>query len=387
MIHDDNSSVVLRRAPVLSIVFATVLLLGLPQIGVWLGGLPVKQYLEFPPLTVYRTPAPFSWIAVAIIFAFQFPLWVPVIALASRLRATGFKLQQIPRWGWLALAWTGTWWIVTWTRFPCFAFVQHHTYTPLWLGYIAFANAMTFARTGRCMLTHAPQRLARLFAASGFFWWFFEYLNRFVQNWFYLGIENFGRLEYFVFATLAFSTVLPAVISTAEMLDSFLPANGPLQILGGTPVRATGSGAIGKVSALGGLVLACIALAGIGVWPDYFYPFIWLAPLIVLTTLKSLRGGPTIFSDAMRGDWRRLAVLSLAALICGFFWEMWNFNSLAKWEYLVPFVGVWKVFEMPLLGFAGYLPFGWECAVIADAIVIGASLTPVDGRAVRRFEM
>jgi hypothetical protein len=345
---------------------AMILLLGLPLLGVWLDGQHVGKYAEFPPLTKYRVPAPFSWLAVVIIFAMQIPIWLPVFALAFRFQVSGFRFQLLPRWGWIALAWTGTWWIIAWTRFPCFTLIQHHTFTPLWLGYIAFVNALTFARAGRCMMTHEPRRLARLFAASGFFWWFFEYLNRFVQNWFYLGIEDFGRLEYFIFATLAFSTVLPAVISTAEMLDAFTPANA---LVRSDAVRRLGSlGKNAKLFAIAALLFACFALAGIGIWPDYFFPFLWLAPLIILTSLKSLRGEPTIFSPAMRGDWRRLATLSLAALICGFFWEMWNFHSLAKWIYLVPFVSVWKIFEMPLLGFAGYLPFGWECVVIADAL-------------------
>jgi hypothetical protein len=47
---------------------------------------------------------------------------------------------------------------------------------------------------------------------------------------------------------------------------------------------------------------------------------------------------------------------------------MWNFHSLAKWIYAVPFVNRFHLFEMPLLGYAGYLPFGLECAVIGDMV-------------------
>jgi hypothetical protein len=47
---------------------------------------------------------------------------------------------------------------------------------------------------------------------------------------------------------------------------------------------------------------------------------------------------------------------------------MWNINSLPKWVYSVPFVDRFHVFEMPILGFAGYLPFGLECAVIAHFV-------------------
>ena len=63
------------------------------------------------------------------------------------------------------------------------------------------------------------------------------------------------------------------------------------------------------------------------------------------------------------GDWREAGSWALAALICGFFWEMWNFCSAAKWIYTVPFVQRWTVFEMPILGYAGYLPFGLECGL------------------------
>ena len=63
--------------------------------------------------------------------------------------------------------------------------------------------------------------------------------------------------------------------------------------------------------------------------------------------------------------------MAVGALLCGIFWEMWNMFSLAKWAYHVPWVHRFQVFEMPILGYAGYLPFGIECAVIADFIKIG----------------
>ena len=38
---------------------------------------------------------------------------------------------------------------------------------------------------------------------------------------------------------------------------------------------------------------------------------------------------------------------------------------MAKWIYAVPYVHHFQVWEMPLLGFGGYLPFGMECAAVA----------------------
>ena len=37
--------------------------------------------------------------------------------------------------------------------------------------------------------------------------------------------------------------------------------------------------------------------------------------------------------------------------------------------YAIPYVDALHVFEMPLLGYAGYLPFGVLCAEIGDFIV------------------
>jgi hypothetical protein len=50
---------------------------------------------------------------------------------------------------------------------------------------------------------------------------------------------------------------------------------------------------------------------------------------------------------------------------------MWNHGSLAHWEYAVPYVDRFRIFEMPLLGYAGYLPFGIECAVISNLVLRG----------------
>ncbi|MGZ8432608.1 MAG: hypothetical protein ACXWWW_11730, partial [Candidatus Deferrimicrobiaceae bacterium] len=81
------------------------------------------------------------------------------------------------------------------------------------------------------------------------------------------------------------------------------------------------------------------------------------------------RGEPHALSGIASGDWRPAVSSVLAALLCGFFWETWNFGSYAKWVYSIPYVDALHVFEMPLLGYAGYLPFGVLCAEIGDLIV------------------
>jgi hypothetical protein len=71
-------------------------------------------------------------------------------------------------------------------------------------------------------------------------------------------------------------------------------------------------------------------------------------------------GYRSLAEEVSRGDWRPIIGLWVGGLICGFFWEMWNYYSFPKWVYHVPYVGSVHVFEMPLLGYGGYFPFAME---------------------------
>ena len=116
------------------------------------------------------------------------------------------------------------------------------------------------------------------------------------------------------------------------------------------------------------LTLAAGGLAGISLWPEVLFPLLWISPLIVIASIRTLNDTPTLLSATGQGNWQPLFLAAITALFCGFFWEMWNLFSLEKWIYTVPFVGRFHLFEMPLLGYAGYLPFGLECALIAEGV-------------------
>lgn len=361
---------------------ATLVLL--PLVGVSLAGLDVRLYLEFPPTTRYVVHEPFSWpVFVGLAMLIAGATAVLVIRLPSftprRGRSTGqspvpdralspltpHPLRPFPWWGRLAVLWTLAAWSLAWTRFEWMRPFQTFTFTPLWLGYIVLVNALTFRRTGRCMVLHRPRYFLSLFPLSAAFWWGFEYLNRFVQNWYYLGGQELTAWNYLWQATLPFSTVLPAVLGTAELLTAYP----------GFSVRSDRFVMIdvGQPARWGWRILSVAAagLVSIGLWPDYLFPMVWVAPLLSMTALQLIRGEPTIFGGAVRGDWRTLWSAAVAALICGFFWELWNQYSLAHWEYAVPFVQRFELFQMPLLGYAGYLPFGLECLAVADLCLAG----------------
>jgi hypothetical protein len=347
---------------VFSVILASsLLLLGLPLVGVSLTGHPLALYLEFPPLTRYVIHAPFSWWRFAffalVISGALAPLALRVAWSRSPVASTA-RPHRFPWWGWAGLGVGAVAWLLAWTRFAWFAPWQTYTFTPLWLAYVVVVNALTTWRTGHCALVDRPRHVLLLFPVSALFWWYFEYLNRFVQNWSYLRIESFSPWQYVWYATLPFSTVLPAVLGTYELLQSFPRLSAGLDHY--LPIR------VRRPRRLGGGVLGIgsIGLVGMTVWPDYCYPVVWIGPLLILTAWQTLLGMPTIFAPVQRGDWRSIWLWTLAALVCGGFWEMWNAYSLAKWVYAIPFVNRFHLFEMPLLGYGGYLPFGLECAAV-----------------------
>jgi hypothetical protein len=273
---------------------------------------------------------------------------------------------KFPWWGWCGIVLELFFWILAWSRFPWFALLQPYTFTPLWLSYIFIINALSYHRTSRCLLINQSGFFMMLFPASAVFWWFFEYLNRFVQNWYYVGVA-FSPWEYFWYATLPFSTVLPAVWSTKQWIDSWLHLENPYAN-SFQPDRIQRDKSRYHRFSLAILILSGAGLMGIGIFPDYLFPLLWVSPLLIIVSLQTLLGESNVLVEAACGQWQRIVSSALAALMCGFFWELWNFYSLAKWEYCIPFVQRYQIFEMPLLGYTGYLPFGLECIVIGQMV-------------------
>ncbi|MEE8494213.1 MAG: hypothetical protein V3S25_09245 [Nitrospirales bacterium] len=354
------------RAAFGKLVLITCMLVGLPLCGVMLAGLPVDPYLEFPPSTRYVEPGDFSWPAFIVILAFVtavcFPFLFVMLSGPKACRVDLARVRPFPWWGWCGVAFLALAWVFAWTRFPWFESLQPFTFTPLWLGYIVIVNALTFKRTGHCMMRDHPGFFLSLFPLSGLFWWFFEYLNRFVQNWSYVSIDMLGPVEYVVHATLPFSTVLPAVLSTLQCLESFPHLDRALRDL--WPTGIPHQVALGWVV----LLVAGGGLMGIGVWPDYLFALVWISPLLIILSIQMIFREETFLARLEEGDWRPVWLPAMAGLICGFFWELWNSQSLAHWVYTVPFVHDFKIFEMPILGYAGYLPFGLECVVVASLL-------------------
>ena len=250
--------------------------------------------------------------------------------------------------GWLGLLLLAVCWPLNW-MLP--GVRTAYLFFPLWLGYILLMDALVCWRSGSSLWTRSRKGFALLFILSVPAWWLFEGINDRTGNWEYLGTASFTPLEYYSLCTLSFSTVMPAVFETAEFVRTFgrvksLPSGARIPDTRRTNTRM--------------LFVGLIMLALTLLWPKFFYPCVWISLVFIFEPVNRWLGRRHFLEWLKDGDWRPLISLSLGALVCGFFWEMWNYWSWPQWIYHTPGAGFLHIFEMPLLGYGGYIPFALE---------------------------
>ena len=268
--------------------------------------------------------------------------------------------RTMPAHGWLGLVLVALIWPLNWSLE---GMRTHLLFGPLWLGYVLAVDGWCVLRNGSSVLTRDRRTFWAMFALSAPVWWLFELINWRLKNWEYIGREQFTDFEYFVLASVSFSTVVPAVLVTAELVRGMPFIE---RFVRGPVVLPTWRLELGL--GLTGLVMLGAMLA----WPRACYPFAWTSLVLLLEPLARWLGRRSLLDDLARGDWRPWASLWVAGLACGFFWELWNFLSYPKWVYHIPGVGFGHLFEMPILGYLGYLPFSLELFLLAQLALPGA---------------
>jgi hypothetical protein len=264
--------------------------------------------------------------------------------------------NYFPFYGWIGLALIIIFWILNWSLT---GLRTHWGFFPLWLGYSLFIDALVYYRKGTSLIFKSKKLFAGLFLISTPVWWLFELYNSITQNWFYDGKQFFTDMEYFLLASLSFSTVIPAVFGTAELAGTFkwiknfrtekhfYPENKTIIIL----------------FLSGNMILAFIII-----FPKIFYPLVWISVFLFIEPINVWLKNKTIFDYTSQGEWRHIIALSVGCLLCGFFWEMWNYFSYPKWIYDLPMVNILHVFEMPFPGYLGYLFFPLELFAVYNFI-------------------
>ena len=238
-------------------------------------------------------------------------------------------------------------WAISWSDWEPYRF---YTFFPLWLGYTLLVDGSTAARFGTSLLERNRGAFVVLFFISAPAWWIFELLNIRLANWNYLLPVDYSWLAHHALASLAFSTVIPAVFCTSELVRATL-VRGPVRWIRLVPNR---SGLIAIV------VSGAVALLLTQLFPTFFFPLVWLGLFFIFDPINRLAGRPSIAAQVGESRWDTVVVLAIATVWCGFLWEMWNSRAMPKWTYELPAAEWFRVFEMPILGFSGYIPFGLE---------------------------
>jgi hypothetical protein len=196
-----------------------------------------------------------------------------------------------------------------------------------WAGVLVALDGFSRWRRGASPLRTAGDWVAAS-AASVLFWDVFELVNLRLRNWGYAGVSP-DPWASSAFALVSFATVLPAARLGFAQLRDVEPRPAP-------------EGRAWKAAA--GLGLLAVALA----FPRHAFPLAW----IFLWP----------FCAALAGVAVPLRAMALG-LPLGFVWEALNWRCARGWVYSIPFFDrAPKLFEMPLPGYLGYLPFALECA-------------------------
>jgi hypothetical protein len=257
--------------------------------------------------------------------------------------------------------------------------------TPIaWTGFILFADGIVWRVRRDSWIRSSPREFVFLALVSIPLWLVFEFYNRFIENWHYVGLPENPALRYFGYAW-SFATIWPAIFEGAELIAVWRARTGR-----GRPwILKTGAVATARVKFLTRLSIAFGAVLLIWplVWPSrYLAAPVWLGFIFLLDPINARLGGESVIKDlVVRRDLSRLVNLTLSGFLCGILWEFWNYWSRAKWHYTVPIMEHLKVFEMPVPGYLGFPAFAVECFtmyVFLRIVVSGATGTHRLGRTI-----
>jgi hypothetical protein len=196
-------------------------------------------------------------------------------------------------------------------------------------------------------------------------WWYFEVVNGRTANWEYIGRDRYDDFAYAVFASISFATVVPALVAATAMIGRY---TRELSEHVSSPDRRDGFSRLAVLLIGSGVASEAATLIA----PNVFYPLVWIAPFLLFDGVVIIAGGRSIVVELSRGIWRRAAVIAGAGLLCGGLWEFWNFWAFPKWTYDIPGLDFVPVFEMPILGYGGYIPFAWSVLQLVVLVDIAA---------------
>ncbi|OGI15656.1 hypothetical protein A3K63_04460 [Candidatus Micrarchaeota archaeon RBG_16_49_10] len=222
-------------------------------------------------------------------------------------------------------------------------------YFPLiWLGYIFLVDGLVHLFKGRSLLAEKSEFI-RLFLYSTAFWAFFELVINLVYNFHPTTTYGFSGVKYMLLSALTFSTVLPAIFETTDLINA-------LRILGKPKSRVEplklNRGFLYLLFLIGFLIFLTPIFKGF-----LIFPVMWFAFLLIFDSINYMNKEPSILQSMTEGESDIPMTLMLAGAIVALFWEFWNYWAYIKWSFMAPFFDYYRLFEVQLYWFAFLLLF------------------------------
>lgn len=228
-------------------------------------------------------------------------------------------------------------------------------FTPMvWTGYILFIDSLIFKLKGSSLIATRTKQFLVMLPLSVGFWLIFEFYNVFLENWHYTNLPDQIWVR-FIGYTWSFATIWPAILLTNELImtlrifdkKTFAPKRISARVL------------------YSSIALGAIFLAIPVVFPSpYLAVLVWTGFIFLLDPVNYLNREKSILKEIENGSLEVFLSLLLSGLWCGLLWEFWNFWAIGKWIYTVPILADVKIFEMPVIGYLGFLVFAVEVYVM-----------------------
>jgi len=259
---------------------------------------------------------------------------------------------QFPAYGWVGLIGLG---LAEWLMLRGFEPVAVF-FTPIaWTSYILLADAAVFSIRGYSRIHDHPRPFAGVVLLSIPLWLIFEAYNLRLRNWMYTGVPQPLPLALMGYGW-SFATITPGIFETADLIESF----------GWFPpaARIAFSRAGQWTLVVFGVICLLLPLVTPQAMAARLFVLVWIGFVLLLDPINCRLGLPSLMGDLAEGRRSRLWSLLASGFVCGWLWEFWNYWAAAKWHYIFPMFQQWKIFEMPIPGYLGFLPFALECFVM-----------------------
>ena len=164
----------------------------------------------------------------------------------------------------------------------------------IWFGYIFLVDSLVYRLTHSSLIHDHFKDFLTMLILSALFWWIFEWINYLeVNNWQYINPTITNVWVSLIFRTIAFSTVLPAIWVTYNLINA---------------LKVFNKFDTNKKFSIKQRLLYVMILIGIAcfflpfIFPTFASPLIWLSFFLIFDPINYMKNTPSITAHLANGQ-------------------------------------------------------------------------------------